>query len=695
MLPITIFGKLIRVPIKTLVLLCAFLSFYTSNAQQSKMDSLVFKLKHLETTNRFNPQDTTHIKLLVNLAFSYRFINKDSAYSISKRVLNLSDEIGFDYGKISALEVMGNYYSDEGNNHKAMKIFREALHLANTFEHRKSQLNLINGLAQVHSYEGNYADALNLYLKGIDLAKKTDNKELLSILNENIATLYSDQKDYKNALVFYDTVQAVNRELGDEVVHAETQSNMAALYKDAKNFEYAMFNINKSISTFEKHKIYDWLAYAYEVKGSIYLEQKKYQWALYWYDQSNMLHKEHLQADREKIQLLNGMAKVYLGLERDSLSMEYANEGLKLSKKINSIQGQIDCSETLYKLHKRSENNVAALTYLESFKKLSDSLFKDKNKQSLALLETKMQYQQEKKQLIAANDIALAKQRNYIYFAIIILLILSIIILVVRRNEKTLKRLNQELQEKSVVVSERESQLNEINRTKTKLFSIIGHDLRGPIGALQGILKLFTDGEIGKDEFLSFIPKLKSDVENISFALNNLLSWGQTQLNGVATKPKRISLDKIVSANVQLLSEVAAGKSIKIINQMPENPMIWADQHHIDIVVRNLLSNAIKFTPDNGLITIEAEEKRDDWQVMVRDTGIGMNKEIQKKIFEDTTNITTYGTNNEKGTGLGLSLCKEMIIKNKGEIWVESVLRKGTTFFFTVPKAEKKYQQAS
>ncbi|MEM9650175.1 MAG: HAMP domain-containing sensor histidine kinase, partial [Bacteroidota bacterium] len=474
----------------------------------------------------------------------------------------------------------------------------------------------------------------------------------------------------------------------------ETQSNMASMYKDAKNFEHAMFNANKSIAIFEKHKIYDWLAYAYQVKGSIYLEQEKYQWALYWFDQSNLLHND-LDDNREKVKLLNGMAQVYLGLGRDSLSLAYANDGLKLSKQIKSLQGEKECSETLYKLHKSQGDTNAALIHLETFTSLSDSLSKDKNRQSLSLLETKLQYQQEKRELIAANEIALAKQRTYIYFAVIILLILSGITFMVRRSARIQKKLNVELHQKSEVVSQRESQLNEINKTKTKLFSIIGHDLRGPIGALQGMLKLFTEGEITKDEFLSFIPKFKSDVENISFALNNLLSWGQTQLNGVATKPKRISLDKLVSSNIKLLSEVASAKSIKIINQLPENPLGWADQHHIDIVIRNLLSNAIKFTPENGLITIEAEEKRKVWQIMIRDTGIGMNKEIQKKIFTDSTNITTYGTNNEKGTGLGLSLCKEMIMKNNGEIWVESIIRKGTTFFFTIPKAEKRYQQAS
>lgn len=681
---------------KTAVFSLIILFAFHGQAQQSKRDSLSFKLKRLETTNKFNPQDTTHINLLNNLAHVYRFINNDSLNTISQRALKYSTAIGYRHGEANAMENIGNYYSDEGHRQKSKSIYKKALQLSREIDDKKCQLNLINGLAHDYSYEGNYAEALNLYLNGIDIAKQIDNKHMLSILNESIANLYSDQKDFKNALSFYDTVQAINKQIGDDKIHAETQSNMAMLYKEAKNFDYAMFNINKSIATFEKYKIYDWLAYAYAVKGEVYLEQKNYQWALYWYDQSSMLHSRHLDDERSKIQLLKGTAKVYLGLGKDSLALEYANEGLRLSKKIKSMQGQIECSETLYELHKNKGDHLVALNYLEAFKALSDSLSRDKNRQSLSLLETKMQYEQEKKELIDSNEIALAKQRNYIYFTVIILLILASVTFLIRRSEKIQKKLNKELHEKSEVVSERETQLNEINKTKTKLFSIIAHDLRGPIGALQGMLKLFTDGEIAKDEFLSFIPKLKSDVEHISFSLNNLLSWGQTQLNGVTTKPKRTSIDKIIAGNVKLLSELAASKSIKIITQeFDESQLVWADQNQIDIVVRNLLSNAIKFTPENGLITIEMEEKRDVYQVTIRDTGIGMNKEIQKKIFASSTNITTYGTNNEKGTGLGLSLCKEMVQMNKGEIWLESVLRKGTSFFFTVPKAQKRYQKAS
>ncbi len=680
------------------ILLCAFMvavSLPVLAQSSNERDSLAYRLQRLESTNRFNPKDTTHIKLLVELAFSYRYLEMDSLYSIGKRALEYSEQIDYTYGKVKGLDALGNYYYNKGEREKSMPLFQEALRLATEAKDIPSELSIINAMAQNYSFEGNYAEALNLNLKGIDLAREIDNQPMLSVLNENIAGLYADQKDFKNALMFYDTVQKINRRLGDEVIDAETQSNMASLYKDAKDYKNAMFNINRSISTFEKHKVYDWLAYAYEVKGDIYLDQEKYKWALYWYDQSNILFKHQIEDDRIKIQLMNGMAKVYFGLEQDSLALVYAKKGLALSDKIKSLQGKIDCSETLYKLHKKNGNTPEALAYLESFKILSDSLFKDKNKQSLSLLETKLQYEQEKQELIEANETALAKQRNYIYFSVIILMILSIITFVIRRSENIQRKLNRELKEKSTAVTQREAQLHEINKTNTKLFSIIGHDLRGPIGGLQSMLKLFTDGEISTKEFVSFIPKLKTDVDNISFTLNNLLSWGMNQLNGVVTKPKRVSLSNLVNNNIQLLSEVANSKSIKIINQLPENPRIWADSHQMDIVVRNILSNAIKFTPENGLITINAVEKAGMWQVSIRDTGIGMTAEMQRSIFKDSSNITTYGTNNEKGTGLGLSLCKEMVLKNNGEIWVDSVPRKGTTFYFTVPKAVNRYQKAS
>ena len=250
------------------------------------------------------------------------------------------------------------------------------------------------------------------------------------------------------------------------------------------------------------------------------------------------------------------------------------------------------------------------------------------------------------------------------------------------------KRLNSELKTKTEGLIEQEKELKEINETKDKLFSIVAHDLRGPIGAFQGLLNLFKQGEIEKDEFMDFIPKLGNDIDHISFTLNNLLSWGQKQMNGLVTKPEIVSLDKLVAENINLLSETAINKSIKLASSLPRNTLAWTDGDQIDIVIRNLISNALKFTPTNGMVTVTSREKNDYWEISVRDTGIGMDRETLNNVFSDTNNLSTYGTNNEKGTGLGLSLCKEMVEKNNGTIWADSIVNQGTTLYFTVPKAK-------
>ena len=118
--------------------------------------------------------------------------------------------------------------------------------------------------------------------------------------------------------------------------------------------------------------------------------------------------------------------------------------------------------------------------------------------------------------------------------------------------------MNLELKEITQNLKLRESELNGINKTKDKLFSIIGHDLRGPIGALQCVLKLFSSGEISKEGFLAFVPKLKTDVDHTLFTLNNLLSWGHGQMKGTRTRPKITSLDHLAENNINLLSELAA-----------------------------------------------------------------------------------------------------------------------------------------
>ncbi len=682
--------KTMRKTIITLVLLGTIVL----SGQTSKKDSLEKQVSKLELLTNTNERDTVHISNLMDLALNLRYYNTDKLLSLSTKVLNLSKNIQYKNGEINSLIGIGTYYSDQGMHLKGINFYEKALFISKETKSNKQILRCKNSLAGEYSYLGNYAKALSGYLDAIEYATLIKDKLMLSILNENIASLYVSQKDYEQGLHFYKKVKKINEEINNPVYSAETMSNMASAYADMGKLEYAMFNVNASIAIFEKEKIMDWLAFAYEIKGKTYLKQKKYKWALFWYNQSEMLH-ETLQDDRGKIDLYNGMSEAFLGQHKDSISQKYALEAFALSTQLKSKEGIQKCAKTLYKVNKNKKDFATALTYHELYQKISDTLSTSENQKGLTMLKTKIEHERQKEELIETNKKALATQKYYVYGALFILLIFIVITFIIRRNEKIQKNLNIELNTKRQDLEKSEINLREINSTKDKLFSIIGHDLRGPIGAFQGLLKLFKNGEIGQEEFLDFVPKLKSDIDHISFTLNNLLTWGQSQMNGANTKPSITPLENLVKENMNLLSETAINKSITLVNQIPNDTISWIDSNQIDIVIRNLISNALKFTPENGKITIGVMEKNNQWEVFVKDTGIGMNTDVQKQIFAKNSNITTYGTNNEKGTGLGLSLCKEMVEKNNGKIWVTSRLEKGSCFYFTVPKAKKNYKRTA
>jgi signal transduction histidine kinase len=647
----------------------------------------------MEGRSSFSVQDTAYMDLINKVAREMRYYQADSLFNNAQKALNYSKNAGYTRGQSISYMSLGDYYSDRGVTDTALVYYNKALDLAATIGSKELKLSLLTNISGEYEYQGNHAKALSGYLTALELALAEEELLQQSIINENIANLYADQKYYDESLEYYKKVKQLNDSLGNEIAQAETMSNLASLYADMKNLEYAMFNVNRSIDIFENYRIMDWLAFAYETKGKVYLKKYNYNWALYWYRQSEMLH-QNLDDDRARIDLYNGMAETYIGLENDSLATSYAEDAFRISKNINFTDGIRKCSKTLYEIYRRQQDYATALAYHELFQELSDTLSRNENKQSLSLLKTKTEYEQQKETLIRDNEKALASQERFIYIGAGLLLMSILIIYLVYRSKKLQQRLTKELEAKHDILEKRKSELILDNETKVKLFSVIGHDLRGPVGALKELLQIFKDGEISINELASYMPKVRSDVDHIFFTLNNLLSWGYSQLNGAITRPMSVLLDGIAAENIKLLNEIAENKSIKIKSEIPPNTQVWSDPHQVDIVLRNLISNALKFTPENGMVTLSAEEKEDFWIISIRDTGVGMDRLTLQKIFKEENTHSTYGTANEKGTGLGLSLCKEMILKNGGEIWVDSLLRKGSTFYFTLPKAAGSYSKA-
>jgi len=236
-------------------------------------------------------------------------------------------------------------------------------------------------------------------------------------------------------------------------------------------------------------------------------------------------------------------------------------------------------------------------------------------------------------------------------------------------------------------IIQQNEQLQELNATKDKLFSIIGHDLRGPIGGFKQIIELLLSNYDLSDtkRLTKLLQAIQTSASTTYDLLENLLSWAKSQRNEVVYNPSNINLNEISEISISLLEGIAKNKNITIKNLIPIDQFIYADENMIMTIVRNLISNAIKFTNENKTIYLSVIENEINLTISVKDEGIGIKQENLKKLFNSKENFTTYGTSGEKGTGLGLLLCKEFVEKHGGKIWIESEEGKGSDFKFTMP----------
>jgi signal transduction histidine kinase len=232
-----------------------------------------------------------------------------------------------------------------------------------------------------------------------------------------------------------------------------------------------------------------------------------------------------------------------------------------------------------------------------------------------------------------------------------------------------------------------EQLLKESVESQQKLFSIIAHDLRGPLGNFVQILEMITNGRnLEEDMKNMFLEELKTASGSTFSLLENLLNWSTSQTNTIKIEPERLNISKILNENVEMMRVAAYRKYINMTIEADEGLSAVCDSNSINLVIRNLLSNAIKFTKRNGQIWVTARDSGGNICVEIADNGIGMEKSTIDKLFKMGAFRSTFGTEREKGTGIGLLLCKDFIERNGGEIHVESVPGEGSRFVFTLIK---------
>jgi signal transduction histidine kinase len=229
--------------------------------------------------------------------------------------------------------------------------------------------------------------------------------------------------------------------------------------------------------------------------------------------------------------------------------------------------------------------------------------------------------------------------------------------------------------------------LIENNRTKDKFISILAHDLKSPFTGITGIFNILTRKYDSYDEAKKkkLIYSINDSIQGINALLINLLEWSKIQRGQVIPSPIKVKINDLTASAYQILKLNLESKNIKFSNNISDKHFIWADKNMIDAVFRNIISNAVKFTPNSGKIELYSERIDKFILIYIKDNGIGMNLDIQSKLFKLDQHLTTLGTENEKGTGLGLIITKEFIHLNRGSLGVDSIKDQGTTFVIKLP----------
>ncbi len=235
-----------------------------------------------------------------------------------------------------------------------------------------------------------------------------------------------------------------------------------------------------------------------------------------------------------------------------------------------------------------------------------------------------------------------------------------------------------------------EKRLRESNAAKDIFFSIIGHDLKNPLQVLLTSAELLrTNFERGRlDKIEKHILRLNESSYRLKELLENLLTWALSQSGRIKHEPEVIDIGRLLEKGFEFCKEFAEKKEIDLTGRTSENVFAFADRNMIETVMRNLAFNAIKFTPKGGKIRFDYKKKENFIELSVRDTGIGISKEDQEKLFRIDVHHTTLGTSCERGTGLGLIISKDFVEKNGGQLTIESQLGIGSTFSFTLPRAD-------
>lgn len=595
---------------------------------------------------------------------------------------------------------------------KARAYYEKALAISRQYGLYLVEIDLLARLSVFHEREGleaerDFGKAVGYAMQAIELVERCRQKGLLRGAEEAYyvqspllrmceafyhAGMYAEADKLATAALRIPSPQT-----GPAMIHAWTMAGLIARQQGRYDAAFSAFQKTLDIAT--KNGNFCWVGVTLGNIGSVCLLRQDYASAISYYTR-NMEYSTRCH-DLNDLTLSHiRLCRAYMGLQQPAKAQAHIEEARTRIIRHTALYIQRELYETASDFYRQIGQHRQAYEDQCRLLSLKDSLQKKQIIDQLAETQTRLSLREKENQLALLEKENLlreqARQLERVWLSVACMVTVGAVCAAI-----FLFRLGRERKLRQQLLVRQSAALQQANRTKDRLFSIIAHDLRSPLNSLQGILSLVTQYDMSREELQQIFHSLSQAIEGTTASLDNLLTWSRAQMRVSRTMPEAVHLPELLEGEMQLLRAVAGQKQIRLSLHGQEVLYAWVDAGQLRVVCRNLIANALKFTPSGGSVSVHLHAlSAETVEISVRDTGLGMDEETRQRLFDRQEVLSTRGTAGEKGTGLGLMLCREFLEANGSSLQVQSRLGEGTVFSFVLkqcaaPQQTRSYLHAS
>ncbi len=527
--------------------------------------------------------------------------------------------------------------------------------------------------SQAFQVRGLHNRGVEVLLRGLEGLKKTNDRFYNSYLRA-LGEIHRAQNNIQPALNYLNLAVDHAEKLDESTWLAWALNRRGVVYYQDSKHERAKLDLERSMTLSRENNLEYVIDMNLNDLGELYFALKEYERCIQLYE----LALERDLSESNRMNTYTNIGRLYWQLRDYRNAIDYASKALKMAQETNNLTYIVDAERILAESYMGLGRFKAAAKNYDLYISHYDSLKNVETRRLLAEADIKYQTELKEQEIVNLTEReALERSRKRTYQAGLIgvgalLLIVLFLIWQLFKNKNKIEAQNLELET--------------LNTTKDKFFSIIAHDLRSPMIALQGVgQKLDFFIRKGKQEkLLEMGNKIDESIDRLNHLLNNLLNWASTESGGMPINPQQLQGDELIENTVNLYQSIAESKGVKIEMEL-SGAEVYGDRNMISTIIRNLLSNAVKFSPESGTVRVNSFELDGYTAINVMDSGKGMGPDQLKKLFDYSA--SELGSDGEQGFGLGLKLCKEFVKANHGFIEVESKLEEGSVFTIKIPNS--------